>query len=82
VLEISYLSAVLEPTNLPQKNTVEDLRAIGADVEVVRGDVACYADVERAVMTAKLPIGGIVHATMSMHVSLQFPSLQPVTLRS
>lgn len=51
------------------RNLVADLRAAGADVEVVQGDVASYADVERAVMTAKRPIGGIVQAAMSIHVS-------------
>ncbi|KAM3079651.1 hypothetical protein ACMFMG_006064 [Clarireedia jacksonii] len=52
------------------RNTVTDLQAAGADVEVVQGDVSCYADVERAVTAAKLPIGGIVQAAMSIHVAL------------
>jgi len=62
-------------SKLAAKNTVAGLRAAGAEVEVVQGDVACYSDVERAVMAAKGPIGGLVHAAMSIHVS--FNSIFP-----
>ncbi|TGO86108.1 hypothetical protein BPOR_0334g00020 [Botrytis porri] len=52
------------------RNTVADLRAAGADVEVVQGDVVNYADVVRGVLAAKQPIGGVVQAAMSIHVAL------------
>jgi hypothetical protein len=51
------------------KTTVEDLQAAGANVVVIRGDVASCSDVERAVLAATRPIGGIMHAAMSIHVS-------------
>ncbi|KAF4632579.1 hypothetical protein G7Y89_g5546 [Cudoniella acicularis] len=45
---------------LAAKKTVNDLQAAGANVTVIRGDVACYSDVEQAVSAARHPIGGIV----------------------
>lgn len=57
------------------QSLVAELREAGADVEVVQGDVGCYTDVERTVVAAKQPIGGVVQAAMSIHVSL--PSFVP-----
>ena len=51
------------------KNLVHDLETAGANVVVVRGDVGSYADVERTVSEASRPIGGVVQAAMSVHVS-------------
>ncbi|KAI9742877.1 MAG: hypothetical protein M1818_003606 [Claussenomyces sp. TS43310] len=55
---------------LAAKNMVSDLQAAGADIAVIRGDVARYEDVERAVSEATHPIGGVVQAAMSIHVAL------------
>ncbi|KAM0133215.1 hypothetical protein ACHAP3_006145 [Botrytis cinerea] len=52
------------------RNTVADLQAAGADVKVVQGDVVNYDDVERGLLAATQPIGGIVQAAMSIHVAL------------
>ena len=49
---------------------VDDLREQGAFVEVVRGDVGNYHDVENAVQKANLPIGGVVQAAMGLSEAL------------
>lgn len=48
---------------------VEDLRNNGADVSVVHGDVASFADVEQAIAQISGPIGGVVQAAMGLDVS-------------
>lgn len=53
----------------PARNLVNDLQAAGASVTVIRGDVAAYKDVEKAVAAATRPIGGVIQAAMSIHVS-------------
>ena len=49
---------------------VRDIEALGAEVSVVRGDVAKAADVERAVQSvpSQYPIAGVVHAAMVLRV--------------
>ena len=47
---------------------VQDLRALGADVRVVRGDVSNLIDVHKALSAAPSPIGGVVQASMYLHV--------------
>ena len=51
------------------KKLVEDLQESGAAVLVVRGDVSCLEDVQKAVMHSACPIGGIVQAAMGLNVS-------------
>lgn len=63
------------------KHLVSDLEESGAHVTVVRGDVANYVDVEQAVCKATRPIGGVVQAAMSIHVSNpSLPMPYPLTL--
>ena len=50
------------------QSLVEDLKAAGSDVIVIRGDVTNYADVEKAISHAPGPIGGVLHAAMGIHV--------------
>lgn len=52
------------------KNLVEDLRKNGADVSVVYGDVAKFADVEHAIAQIPRPIGGVIQAAMGLDVSI------------
>ncbi|KAM0804375.1 reducing type I polyketide synthase 10 [Usnea florida] len=52
------------------KNLVQDLRNNGADVSVVYGDVAKFADVEQAIAQIPKPIGGVVHAAMGLDEAL------------
>lgn len=47
---------------------VSDLEEAGAEVTVIRGDVANYEVVELAVASATKPIGGIIQAAMSINV--------------
>ncbi|KAJ8116655.1 hypothetical protein ONZ43_g4395 [Nemania bipapillata] len=51
---------------------VKDLKAAGASVHIVRGDVSVRQDVERAVASvgSDLPICGVVHAAMVLRDSL------------
>ena len=49
---------------------VESLRDEGAVVEVVRGDVGIYEDVERCVQAAKTPIGGVIQGAMALHETI------------
>ena len=53
---------------IPARNLVADLKAAGADVVVIRGDVTLFSDVARAVEVAPRPIGGIIHAAMGIQV--------------
>ncbi|KGO64925.1 hypothetical protein PEX1_009200 [Penicillium expansum] len=52
------------------KDIVDDLRAQGAHVTVIRGDVCRYEDVERAVEAADCPIGGVIQAAMALSEAL------------
>lgn len=54
------------------KLLVEDLQKQGATVDVVRGDVSRYDDVEQTVRTAaaRLPIGGVIQAAMGLSEAL------------
>ncbi|KAI0021210.1 polyketide synthase [Xylariomycetidae sp. FL0641] len=55
----------------PEAQTlVDDLLNQGAQVEVIRGDVSLYNDVEKAVQSAPFPIGGVVHAAMGLSEAL------------
>ena len=47
---------------------VEELKAAGAHIKVIRGDVTNYEDVERAVAEAEGPLGGVVQAAMALKV--------------
>src|SRR4051794_15085989 len=42
------------------------LRDMGANVEVIRGDVQNLDDVRRCVQAAETPIAGVVHAAMGL----------------
>ncbi|KAL1971037.1 hypothetical protein VTN77DRAFT_2871 [Rasamsonia byssochlamydoides] len=52
------------------RDLVNDLRKQGADIQVVRGDVGKYEDVERAIQAATCPIGGVVQAAMGLSEAL------------
>ena len=52
------------------KDLVNDLRKQGANVEVVCGDVGKYEDVERAMKSTILPIGGVIQAAMGLSEAL------------
>ncbi|CAI7567668.1 unnamed protein product [Penicillium viridicatum] len=52
------------------KELVDDLRAQGANVTVIRGDVCRYEDVERALGAADYPIGGVIQASMALSEAL------------
>ncbi|KAJ5182352.1 Acyl transferase/acyl hydrolase/lysophospholipase [Penicillium cf. viridicatum] len=52
------------------KELVDDLRAQGAHVTVIRGDVCRYEDVERALDAADCPIGGVIQAAMALSEAL------------
>ena len=49
---------------------VQALRHEGANVEVIRGDVQNRADVDLAVASCPLPIGGIIQAAMGLQEAL------------
>ncbi|PYI29622.1 polyketide synthase [Aspergillus indologenus CBS 114.80] len=59
-------------TDKPEaRDMVGDLRAQGAHVTVIRGDVCRYEDVERAVAAAAdYPIGGVIQAAMALSEAL------------
>jgi NADP-dependent 3-hydroxy acid dehydrogenase YdfG len=52
------------------RDLVEDLQNMGAKVDVVRGDVGNYQDVEEMIEAAKKVIGGVVQAAMGLGESL------------
>ncbi|KAK4992377.1 Type I Iterative PKS [Elasticomyces elasticus] len=54
----------------PARQLVDDLQVAGAEVEVVRGDVGVFADVQKAVDQIKGPVGGIVQAAMGLDEAL------------
>lgn len=51
---------------------VQCLQKRGVNIEVVEGDVTSLDDVTHAVMKAKSPIGGVVHAAMALDVSIKY----------
>lgn len=51
------------------QESVEILRQLGAEVQVIRGDVAVLSDVKHAVAQVRQPIAGIIHAAMNLEVS-------------
>ncbi|KAF6790304.1 polyketide synthase [Colletotrichum sojae] len=63
----------------------KELAALGCEVKFVSGSVAKYDDVARAIKTAKMPVGGVLHAAMvlrdSSFLSMSWPdwltALQP-----
>ncbi|KAJ5356106.1 Acyl transferase/acyl hydrolase/lysophospholipase [Penicillium concentricum] len=58
-------------TDKPEaKEIVDDLRAQGAHVTVIRGDVCRYEDVEQALEAADYPIGGVIQAAMALSEAL------------
>lgn len=54
----------------PARKLVEDLEASGANVQVVRGDVGQYADVQKCVDVIDGEIGGVIQAAMGLHEAL------------
>ena len=48
---------------------VKELRSLGCNAVLVPGNVACLADVERAVESSIKPIRGVMQATMLLQVS-------------
>jgi len=53
----------------PARALVEDLKELGADVLVVRGDVSNAEDVESGFAQITGPIGGVIQAAMGLSVS-------------
>lgn len=54
----------------PAAQLVNDLTTAGAVVTVCRGSVADRAVVQSAVDSSTRPIGGVIQASMAIHVSL------------
>lgn len=51
------------------RDVVEALRQNGAEVQLLRGDVAKLSDVQSAVAVVRGRIGGVVHAAMNLKVN-------------
>ncbi|KAI9665524.1 MAG: Type I Iterative PKS [Alyxoria varia] len=49
---------------------ISDLEAHGAHTRTVKGDVGISTDVLRAVKAASSPVGGVIHASMSLKATL------------
>lgn len=54
----------------PARRLVKDLEDAGAHVQVVRGDVSIYDDVQKCAEAADGPIGGVVQAAMGLDESI------------
>ncbi|KAF3931090.1 hypothetical protein ABW20_dc0106731 [Dactylellina cionopaga] len=54
----------------PARLLIKDLRTLGAQCKVVRGDICLTKDVERMVEEADGPIGGVVQAAMGLSHAL------------
>ena len=52
------------------RKLVEDLEHSGASVQVVRGDVSSYSDVQKCVDAIEGDIGGVIQAAMGLNVSV------------
>ena len=59
---------------IPSRKLVEDLEQSGATVQVVRGDVGKYTDVQTCVEIIDGDIGGVVQAAMGLDVSSFCPA--------
>jgi len=57
------------------KNLVADLRSLGADITVVKGDVVNFADVQKAVDSISGILGGVIQAAMGLDVGLLLHSI-------
>ncbi|TQN64571.1 Highly reducing polyketide synthase gloL, partial [Colletotrichum shisoi] len=63
--EIIFLSR--SAGSLPEHATiVEELSALGCKATIVSGDVAMYEDVARALESATMPVGGVLHSAMTL----------------
>ncbi|KAH0420611.1 polyketide synthase [Colletotrichum camelliae] len=63
--EIIFLSR--SAGRLPKHASLaKELACLGCNVTFVSGNVAKYEDVVRAIKTAKMPIGGVLHAAMAL----------------
>jgi hypothetical protein len=54
----------------PARRLVEDLKKLGAECKVVRGDVCSLSDIQEMVKQANAPIGGVTQAAMGLNVSV------------
>ena len=54
----------------PARKLVEDLEQSGATVQVGRGDVGQYADVQKCVDVVDGDIGGVIQAAMGLNVNV------------
>ncbi|THV53463.1 hypothetical protein BGAL_0050g00300 [Botrytis galanthina] len=52
------------------RNLVDDLRAVGVEVDIVRGDVVNAVDVQNAVDSISGVLGGVIQAAMGLDESL------------
>ncbi|KAK6544731.1 hypothetical protein TWF694_001416 [Orbilia ellipsospora] len=50
----------------PARRIIQDLRTLGAECDIIKGDVCCINDVKKVIGQADIlgPIGGIIHAAM------------------
>jgi NADPH:quinone reductase-like Zn-dependent oxidoreductase len=55
--------------NTRSAQLVKDLQALGAEVDVMQGDVSVSSDVEKAVNNLSYPLGGIILSAMGLQVS-------------
>ncbi|KAJ3955142.1 hypothetical protein N0V92_008330 [Colletotrichum tropicale] len=63
--EIIFLSR--SAGRLPEHASLaKELACLGCNVTFVSGNIAKYDDVVRAIKTAKMPIGGVLHAAMAL----------------
>lgn len=51
------------------QKVLADLRALGSQIELVRGDVSVLEDVQRAFTVTTKPIGGIIQGAMVLRVN-------------
>lgn len=64
----------------PARKLVEELESGGATVNVVRGDVGVFNDVQRCVDVVHGPIGGVIQAAMGLNVRSSRPGLASMKL--
>ena len=55
-------------SNVPQK-IINDIRALGCDLQVCKGDVCKKEDVSRVLSNTKVTVGGIIQGAMLLRVS-------------
>lgn len=51
------------------EQVIANIRALGCEVHVIRGDVTCVNDVRNAFQSTHVPIGGIIQGAMVLRVS-------------